>query len=76
MNDRIIEVLEIIKKECKSHSDDIADVHDRPDVCEGCPFDIGIFCFFNAGFDGRIPEEWDLEELREMLLKQQKGERK
>lgn len=70
MYDLVIEVLEIIKKECISHDDDKADEDELPDVCAKCPFFDGVFCLFNAGFDGRIPEEWDLNSLREKLEKE------
>ena len=41
----ILTALEYIKEECKSHSDDIADEHDRANVCEGCPLIWEFFVF-------------------------------
>ena len=68
----ILTALEYIKEECISHADDKADEDEIPDVCTKCPFFDGVFCFFNAGFDGRIPEEWDLDSLQEKLGKENK----
>ena len=72
MYDIIIEVLELIKKECISHTDDEADEDEFPDVCSTCPYFDGAFCIFKKSVYGGIPEEWNLNSLREKLEKENK----
>lgn len=64
----ILTTLEFIKKECESHSDSEADDDEIPDVCTGCIFaqDDGL-CFFSMKFEGKIPEEWDIDALSEKM---------
>lgn len=57
----ILTALEYIKNECNSHVE----------FCKGCPFYVdkngNLSCFFNNGFDGVTPDEWDLEKLEKIL---------
>lgn len=66
----ILTALEYIKKECEGHSEEY-DENDFPIGCKNCIFcvDDAKNCFFNAGWDGTIPEEWDLSKLKEILEK-------
>lgn len=66
----ILTALELIKKECKSHSEEY-DENDFPIGCNNCIFHISDVknCFFNAGWDGTIPEEWNLEDLERRMKK-------
>lgn len=72
----IMTALQYIKNECASHTDEKADEKGVKDVCDGCPFNgIDDWCFFQAPhFEGKTPEEWNLEKLEELLVNQQKGE--
>lgn len=66
----ILTALEYIQKECKSHSEEY-DENDFPIGCKNCPFYASDYsldsCFFSDGYDSKIPEEWNLEELERKL---------
>lgn len=64
----ILTTLEYIQKECKSHSEEYDD-NDNPISCQKCPFCMSDYgdCFFIAGWDGKIPEEWNIDALSEKL---------
>lgn len=72
MYDLIIEVLEIIKRECNGYPDNEYDENDEPTSCLKCPFFTDKYegCFFKSFNDAKIPEEWDISSLREKLEKE------
>lgn len=72
MYDLIIEVLEIIKRECNKHPDNEYDENDNPITCVNCPFCTDKYegCFFKSFNDSKIPEEWDINLLKEKLEKE------
>lgn len=60
----VLTTLEYIRDECKSHAD----------FCKGCPFFVGEpkqkKCFFNFTYTGTEPDQWDLDELKEIIEKE------